>query len=269
MDKEFKSIDFALDTDKEGKVEAVFSVFNNVDSDGDVVLPNSLKSFKGLEGEVPMVWSHKWENPIGKGRIVQDDDKATFKGEFIMSSESGREAYEIVKAMGDLQQWSFGFQVDDAEQGQFQKDGQSQEVRYIKSATVFEVSPVLVGANQSTYTVAVKEQKEKDVKDVESGLRFTDEADNVLITINNFIDRAKELTSLRLEKGKTLSKSAQESLMQIQDRIQEVYNDLDNILGLGEEEAEQPKDDIDALWLNTQEVLARSQGVVNEGDKVE
>ena len=104
---------------------------------------------------------------------------------------------------------------------------------------------------------------------MQSGLRFTDEADNVLITINNFIDRAKELTSLRLEKGKTLSKSAQESLMQIQDRIQEVYNDLDNILGLGEEEAEQPKDDIDALWLNTQEVLARSQGVVNEGDKVE
>ena len=148
MDKEFKSIDFALDTEAEGKVEAVFSVFNNVDSDGDVVLPNSLKSFKGLEGEVPMVWSHKWENPIGKGRIVQDDDKATFKGEFIMSSESGKEAYEIVKAMGDLQQWSFGFQVDDAEQGQFQKDGQSQEVRYIKSATVFEVSPVLVGANQ-------------------------------------------------------------------------------------------------------------------------
>ena len=57
--------------------------------------------------------------------------------------------------------------------------------------------------------------------------------------------------------------------MQIQDRIQEVDNELDNILGLGEEEAEQPKDDIDALWLNTQEVLARSQGVVNEGDKVE
>ena len=110
---------------------------------------------------------------------------------------------------------------------------------------------------------------EQDVKNVESGLRFTDEAKSVLNTIDSFIDRAKELTSLRLEKGKTLSKSAQESLMQIQDRIQEVYNDLDNILGLGEEEAEQPKDSIDALWLNTQEVLARSQGVVNEGDKVE
>ena len=38
---------------------------------------------------------------------------------------------------------------------------------------------------------------------------------------------------------------------------------------LGEEEAEQPKDNIDSLWLNTQEVLARSQGIINEGDKVE
>ena len=57
--------------------------------------------------------------------------------------------------------------------------------------------------------------------------------------------------------------------MQIQDRIQEVYNDLDNILGLGKEEAEQPKDNIDSLWLNTQEVLARSQGIINEGEKVE
>ena len=87
MDKEFKSIDFALDTEAEGKVEAVFSVFNNVDSDGDVVLPNSLKSFKGLEGEVTIVWSHKWENPIGKGTISQDDSKAVFKGEFFMDTE--------------------------------------------------------------------------------------------------------------------------------------------------------------------------------------
>ena len=128
---------------------------------------------------------------------------------------------------------------------------------------MFEVSPVLVGANQSTY-IAVKEQKEKDVKDVESGLRFTD-GDNVLITINNFIDRAKELTSLRLEKGCCQSLSR---ISYADSRPVKVYNDLDNILGLGEEEAEQPKDNIDALWLNTQEVLARSQGVVNEGDKV-
>ena len=66
-----------------------------------------------------------------------------------------------------------------------------------------------------------------------------------------------------------LSKSAQDSLMQIQDRIQEVYNDLDSILGLGaeQEEAKQPSDELDALWINTQEVLAQSQGITIEGEK--
>ena len=263
--KEFKDKDL-LSFEDNGTVSAVFSVFNEIDSDNDVVLPNSIKSGYGDKG-VAMVWGHDWKNIIGKGQIIQDNDKAVFKGQFNLNTTAGKEAYETVKAMGDLQQWSFGFEVKDSEMGIFKKEnGEEKEVRYLKDLKVWEVSPVMVGANQNTYTVAVKEQKEKDLKDVNSGLRFTDEADNVLNTINSFIDRAKELTSLRLEKGKTLSKSAQESLMQIQDRIQEVYNDLDSILGLGGEEVEQPKDDFDSLWLNTQEVLARSQGIINEGE---
>ena len=54
----------------------------------------------------------------------QDKDKATFKGEFFMDTESGKEAYNLVKAMGDLQQWSFGFKVDDSEYGKLKKDGE-------------------------------------------------------------------------------------------------------------------------------------------------
>ena len=62
-----------------------------------------------------MVWSHKWDMPIGKGTIAQDDDKAVFKGEFFMDTESGKEAYNLVKNMGDMQQWSFGYKVNDSE----------------------------------------------------------------------------------------------------------------------------------------------------------
>ena len=40
----FKTLDLAISDEIEGKVEAVFSVFNTVDSDEDVVLPNSIKS---------------------------------------------------------------------------------------------------------------------------------------------------------------------------------------------------------------------------------
>jgi hypothetical protein len=75
MDKEFKSVNFALDTEAEGKVEAVFSVFNTVDSDGDVVVPNSLKSAWGESKEVPMVWSHKWESPLVKLQLHKTKKK--------------------------------------------------------------------------------------------------------------------------------------------------------------------------------------------------
>ena len=173
MNNESKNIDIELKDDS-GKVEAVFSVFNEIDSDGDVVLPNSIKSGYGENG-VAMVWAHDWKKPIGRGEIVSDGDKATFKGQFIMDTQEGRDAYATVKAMGDLQQWSFGYEVLDSENGSFQKDGKSQNARYLKELKVWEVSPVLVGANQNTYTVDVKEKS-----DEKSGLTLADESDELL-----------------------------------------------------------------------------------------
>jgi len=168
---DIKSIDLEIKNDEKGEVAAVFSVFDKIDSDGDIVKSGSIKSgFKS--GDVPMVWAHKWDMPIGKGQIEQDDHKATFKGQFFMDTESGREAYNLVKAMGDLQQWSFGFKVDDSEYGKISKDGSDEEenVRYLKGLTVYEVSPVLVGANQETYTMAIKSNTEllEDIADVKA-----------------------------------------------------------------------------------------------------
>ena len=167
---DIKSIDLEIKNDEKGEVAAVFSVFDKIDSDGDIVKAGSIKSgFKS--GDVPMVWAHKWDMPIGKGQITQDDDKATFKGQFFMDTESGKEAYNLVKAMGDLQQWSFGFKVDDSEYGKLKKDGEEeQDVRYLKGLTVYEVSPVLVGANQETYTMAIKSNTEllEDIADAKA-----------------------------------------------------------------------------------------------------
>ena len=156
---EIKNIDLEFKGDSDGKVSAVFSVFNTLDSDGDVVIPDAIKSgFKS--GSVPMVWAHKWDMPIGKGEIKQDGDKATFEGSFFMDTESGQEAYKLVKAMGDLQQWSFGYRVNDSERGTFEDEGKEADARYLKDLSVYEVSPVLVGANQDTYTMAIKSNNE-------------------------------------------------------------------------------------------------------------
>jgi len=155
-----KSVSFKATDDEKGNVGAVFSVFNNLDSDGDVVVPGAIKSgFK--DDQVPMVFAHKWDQPIGKGKIVQEDDKAVFKGKFFMGTEAGKEAYNLAKEMGDLQEWSFGFRINDYEVAEFKKDGESVgDVRYLKDLEVYEVSPVLVGANRQTYTLAIKTGEE-------------------------------------------------------------------------------------------------------------
>jgi len=106
----FKTLDLQVSDDIEGKVEAVFSVFNTVDSDEDVVLPNSIKSAWGDKG-VPMVWSHDWKDVIGRGEIVQDEEKAVFKGQFIMDTERGRDALEDLLELANQSQHPRAYEV--------------------------------------------------------------------------------------------------------------------------------------------------------------
>ena len=196
MDKEIKSFDLSIKDsgEEKGSVEAVFSVYNNQDSDGDVVLPGAVKSgFK--DNQVPMVFAHKWDQPIGKGTITEGEDSAVFKGSFFMETEAGKEAYNLVKSMGDLQQWSFGFRVNDSEMGKLQKDGEDEaDVRFLKDLTVYEVSPVLVGANQETYTLAIKtgEDTVYEKKETKTEAKAALEQD-MFETVGEAVARAKEL----------------------------------------------------------------------------
>ena len=229
----------------------MFSNFNEVDSDGEVVLPDSIKSGFGENG-VAMVWAHDWKDVVGRGQIVQDDKRAVFKGQFIMDTERGRDAYNTVKAMGDLQQWSFGYEVLESENGMFQKDaGTEIEVRFLKDVKVWEVSPVLVGANQNTHTLSVKEKEAKP-----TGKKFSEEVENVLNTLTSLVKRARELTALRLSKDKTLSEEATGLITDLQDALQEAHQDIDTLLTVGAP-AEEEVDSVDdtTLLLETERVL--------------
>ena len=243
MDKLFKTVSMKAVDEVEGKVEAVFSNFNEVDSDGDVVLPNAIKSGYGDRG-VAMVWAHDWKRVIGRGEIVDDGTKAIFKGQFIMDTQEGKDAYNTVKAMGDLQQWSFGYEVLDSEKGMFKKDSDTEiEVRYLNDVKVWEVSPVLVGANQNTYTMAVKQDKPK-------GKKFSEEVEDVLTTLTSLVKRARELTALRLSKEKTLSEESTLLISDLQDALQEAHQDIDTLLSVAapeEAEVETIEDDTELL----------------------
>lgn len=144
----------------EGVVEAVVSVFNALDSDNDVVLPGAFKDGE----ELPMVWSHDWKNPIGKGVMAVDAKRAVFKGQFFMDTFDGEQAFRKVKNMGNLQEWSWGFRIKGWRIGDFDDDdGTHDDVRFIEDTERFEVSPVLVGANRETETLAIKQSGERAI----------------------------------------------------------------------------------------------------------
>lgn len=136
----------------EGSVKAVISSFGVIDSDGDVVTASAIQD--GTPIKIAS-WGHNWGDlPVGKGVLHNDGERAVFEGQFFLNTQAGRETYETVKALGDLQEWSWGFSVPKG--GWTRGEHQGQRVRFINSTVPHEVSPVLVGANPQTGTVDVK-----------------------------------------------------------------------------------------------------------------
>ena len=165
-DLSFKNAPIELKEDGDTRyIEAVFSLFETIDSDNDVTKANALRS--GYTGnKVPLVWNHDWSKVIGRGIIETDNQKAVFKGYFL-NTEAGKEAYETVKAMQDMQQFSYGFQVLKSSKGtHIDSKGEEVPVRVLEDVKVWEVSPVLVGAQQNSFVQALK-----------SGLQTYDDVD--------------------------------------------------------------------------------------------
>ena len=134
----------------EGAFTAVFATLGVKDLDGDVTIPGAFQ--EGQEVRIAR-WGHNWGDlPVGKGTIHADEKEARVEGQFFMDTQGGQEHYKTVKALGDLQEWSYGFDILEEEPGEVN----GEPVRFLKSLDVFEVSPVLLGAGIDTRTEAIK-----------------------------------------------------------------------------------------------------------------
>jgi len=224
--KQFKALVDLPDADDntpEGTIVARFSVFNVRDEEDDVVLPSFF-----VEGqEMAMAaWGHDWGSlPPAKGNIHVDAEGATFTGRFFMDTDSGVQHYRTVKNMGPLQQWSFGFRVTEAKDDEW-TDGKP--ARLLVHGETYEVSPVLLGANQQTRTEYVKGRSEP--------MTYADEATKALATFAALIERTKALTALRAEDGRQLTDAHR-------GYIAEMKRDLDILEALAEPapEPEEPE----------------------------
>lgn len=153
QDFEVKAVDSA-----KGEVTAVFARFNVKDHDGDVTLPGAFRDGAGVRVSAynHASWAHAL--PVGKGTISTTDEVAVADMKFFMNTQQGRETFEVVKELGALGEWSYGYDVIESSRGNLG----GEDVQFLKTLDVHEVSPVLLGAGIGTGTLSVKSVKDMD-----------------------------------------------------------------------------------------------------------
>jgi HK97 family phage prohead protease len=248
----FKNAPIELKEDGDKRyIEAVFSLFDTIDSDNDVTKSNALRS--GYTGnKVPLVWNHDWSKVIGRGIIETDNQKAVFKGYFL-NTEAGKEAYNTVKEMQDMQQFSYGFQVMKSSKGtHIDSKGEEVPVRVLEDVKVWEVSPVLVGAQQNSFVQALKSglepyddvdqefeeiiepkvssETDASISKSQQGLRLGEHAVASLEELKAFTERIEDLASLRNSEKKTLSSKSTEMISTYLAGLNAIYIKLDDVL---------------------------------------
>lgn len=162
---ERKGLELKVTDEDQGLVEAVFSTYNVIDKDGDILvgppIVETLPFEDGAEVRISAYGHRSWwgELPIGRGKIRAEKDRAILEGQFFLNTTGGKETFEVIRQMGNLQEYSYSLMdittmlVDD-----LPEDLQG-AARAITKVKVHEVSPVLVGASIGTHTLDVKGAK--------------------------------------------------------------------------------------------------------------
>lgn len=137
-----------------GKVIARFGHSGVRDLHGDMIVAGAI----GVQDVQVSQFGHmSWMGslPVGKGATREDGAELFADLDFFMQTTHGRDHFETMKALGDLGEWSFGFDILE------HRDATEEERaigidRVLVKLEVFEVSPVLRGAGIDTATVEAK-----------------------------------------------------------------------------------------------------------------
>ncbi len=242
--KGFTPVEFKAD-DAAGTFSATFATLNVIDKDGDVTLPGAFKD--GQEVRIAQ-WGHNWSGlVVGKGVIHADDERAWVDGQFFLDTDHGVQTYRTVKNLGALQEWSYGFAVEEADFGTFQ----GREVRFLKRLDVFEVSPVMLGAGVGTRTDAIKGA---------AALSLADHSELFTELAGDLAARFKARADLRAKEGRELSAANVERLTAHRDTLRGLAADLDALVEANRKGDEQQAAALAAV-IETELILARQLGV--------
>lgn len=176
-DTHYKAMQGQVNIDEaQGIVECFAAGLGNKDSVGDICVPGCFtESLKRRKPRV--VWGHNWNEPIGKvleiyevgpndPRLPLKMKRAGIGGlyakvQFNLKSERGRQAFADVAFFGEDQEWSIGYKTLNADYDQ------AKQANILREVELYEVSPVLHGANQLTGTISIKTDGQGAVESVD------------------------------------------------------------------------------------------------------
>jgi len=130
-----------IDADDKSKVvKGYASVFDNVDSDGDIIRRGAYQKTINESGyRVKYLYQHDMDKPIGKMTMLQEDSKGLVFEAQIANTQLGNDTYELIKA-GVITENSVGILP-------IRKEMNRENKREIHEVKLFEVSAVTLAAN--------------------------------------------------------------------------------------------------------------------------
>jgi uncharacterized protein len=162
-----------------GEFEAIVSVFNNVDSWGDVVRPgaflDTIGEWKASKSVLPVLWSHRMDDPtfnIGEvldiaeltggadnlpdwvDPFVKENGGLWVKGRIDTGADASPVAVQGLRLLKSRRVTQFSYAYDEIDAGYAKADGDGAwELRKLK---LYEISPTQIGANELTELLAAK-----------------------------------------------------------------------------------------------------------------
>jgi uncharacterized protein len=152
-----KTFPVELKAGEKGQVEALVSMFGNVDLGGDKVMPGafaaSIARWKSSGDPVPVVFSHKWDDPwahIGEVTGLEETEQG-LKASYRLDVDDNPLAAHIHRLMKrrSLKEHSFAYTVAKSKTGE---DGANE----LHELDIIEVGPTLKGMNPDTELLSVK-----------------------------------------------------------------------------------------------------------------
>ena len=208
------------ETKDEGKVlEAYVSIFNNVDSYGDIIVKGAFA--ESIKKKLPVgAWAHNWDEPIAKTLEAREDDKGLYiKAKFVEGVQRADEAYALIKE-GVITEFSIGFSV-------LEDESNDAGNRILKKIKLYEWSPVLAGANSETEVISIKsaeiKAEEEEAKEEEEEEKKKAEELRVKIT-----ELQKDIQSFK--DGRVLSEKNRALVQEVVDGLDGLSANISNLI---------------------------------------